>query len=142
MIWPIDEKETEQIYDYLHGQDIEGLHVYLKDEIPFGFHVKQNKDVWPIMIRAHHGYYIDALNETEPRGRNRKPRIGFHGYFPEEFKDMYGIMYATGPSFRRGFSGGPLSQVDHYQLLCHVLRMRARPNNGSWANVRDFIETY
>ena len=26
MIWPIDEKETDQIYDSLHGQDIEGKH--------------------------------------------------------------------------------------------------------------------
>lgn len=142
MIWPIDEKETDQIYDSLHGQEIEGLHVYLKEEIPFGFHVKLNKDVWPIMIRAHPGYYIDALDETEPRGRQRKPRIGFHGYFPDEFHDMYGIMYAAGPSFRKGFIGGPLYQVDHYQLFCHMLKIRARPNNGTWAHVRDLIETY
>jgi len=141
MILPHNPNHTESIYHYLHAQEIEGLHVYKKEDIPFGFHVKYSDKIGPIVIRAHPDYYIDATNYTETDTKT-EGAIGFHGYFPHEFDDMNGIMYAVGPSFRRGFRGGPIEQVDHYQLFCHVMRIRAKPNNGSWVRVRDFIETY
>ena len=141
MLLPYNPNDTDHIYEALHGQEIEGLHVYKKEDIPLGFHVKYSDKVGPIMMRAHPDYYIDATNHTETDTQN-EGAIGFHGYFPHEFDQMNGVMYAVGPSFRRGFKGEVIEQVDHYQLFCHVLKIRAKPNNGSWVRVRDFIETY
>lgn len=142
MIQPYNSSRIEFIYNSLFGQDIEGLHVYLKENIPFGFHVKYLDKLWPIVIRADPDYYIDATDHTSDAANDAIDSIGFHGYFPQEFADMRGITHAVGPVFRRGYKGGHIEQVDHYQLWCHVLKMRAKPNNGSWARVRDFIETY
>jgi len=139
MITPHNQSFTDVIYNSLHGQEIEGLHVYLKEEVPFGFHVKHNDQVWPIIIRAHPDYYIDATEH--PDLKDMEP-VGFHGYFSHEFDEMRGIMYAVGPKFKRSFKGGHIEQVDHYQLFCHIMKIRAKPNNGSWVRVRDFIETY
>lgn len=144
MIQPHNSSRVEFIYNSLFGQDIEGLNVYLKENIPFGFHVKYLHKLWPIVIRADPDYYIDATDHatSEAVSDNAIDAIGFHGYFPQEFEDMRGMTHALGPVFRRGYKGGHIEQVDHYQLWCHVLKMRAKPNNGSWARVRDFIETY
>lgn len=27
--------------------------------------------------------------------------------------------------------------TDHYNILCYILGIEAKPNNGTWANVRD-----
>lgn len=34
---------------------------------------------------------------------------------------------------------GPIELVDEYQVFCHLLRIPAQPNNGSWNRVRELL---
>ena len=44
---------------------------------------------------------------------------------------MHPIFIAHGPAFKKGYKSEPFESVDLYPLLCHLLDIEPRPNNGS-----------
>ncbi|KAI1294682.1 Glycerophosphocholine cholinephosphodiesterase ENPP6 [Halotydeus destructor] len=142
MIWPKNDVSRGRIMADLAAQQVKGLHYYLKDEIPKELNFKDHRRVLPILLRTDPGYIMEAppiKNKVWPV-RNVTD-IGAHGFFAEESHHMRGIFYGYGPGFKRGYRGGPVHQVDHYQMFCHLLGIRASPNNGSWIRVRDYLST-
>lgn len=55
---------------------------------------------------------------------------GNHGYDPFRLEDMRAIFLATGPGLKKGYVNGPVNMVDHYNVLCHLLGIPPRTNNG------------
>lgn len=53
---------------------------------------------------------------------------------------MRTVMYAFGPAFRSNYVSKPLSQVDHYNLFCHVLDIKPKSNNGTWSHVEKLLK--
>ncbi|MBI4893981.1 MAG: hypothetical protein HY821_25410 [Acidobacteria bacterium] len=48
-----------------------------------------------------------------------------HGYDPQKFPQMRGILIGTGPAFRRGVSLPSAQTVDVYALLCRLLGLKS-----------------
>ncbi|XP_061571576.1 bis(5'-adenosyl)-triphosphatase enpp4 [Cololabis saira] len=101
---------------------------YLKKDIPERLHYRNNERIQPIILVADEGWTIIQRGNT-------LPRLGDHGY-DNSLPSMHPFLAAAGPSFRRGYSLRSLQSVDVYPLMCHLLTVPARPNNGSLAQAR------
>jgi len=53
---------------------------------------------------------------------------------------MRTIMYGFGPAFRKDYISKPLEQVDHYNLFCHLIEIKANPNNGTFSKVQKLLK--
>lgn len=101
---------------------------YMKTNIPARLHYSNNEFIQPILLIADEGWTIVL------RG-NKLPRLGDHGY-DNSLPSMHPFLAATGPSFRRGYVVNSMESVDVYPLMCHLLSVAARPNNGTLTNSR------
>ncbi|KAG8199977.1 hypothetical protein JTE90_006221 [Oedothorax gibbosus] len=129
MLLPQDGK-LEKVYEAL--KDIQGLQVYLKDDIPEHYHIKRNRLTLPILLVASKNYYIQGLDipgKSIPTGSSIS--LGSHGYDPYEVPDMRGIFFARGPGVRQNYLSPPLQMVDIYSILCELLGIEPQPNNGT-----------
>jgi hypothetical protein len=48
-------------------------------------------------------------------------------------------MYGFGPAFRKDYVCSPLEQVDHYNLFCHLIDIKPKPNNGTYSRVEKLL---
>uniref|UniRef100_T1J3R9 glycerophosphocholine cholinephosphodiesterase n=1 Tax=Strigamia maritima TaxID=126957 RepID=T1J3R9_STRMM len=137
-IFPKCGKE-DKVYNQL--KKISGIKVYKKDQIPDSYHLKNSNKVPPIFIETLKGYYISPINDRKQIGGGPVsfPIMGYHGYNPIGFADMWGTFIASGPAFRKGIQVPAINNVDVYNLLAHLLNISALPNNGTWNNVKDML---
>jgi len=63
---------------------------------------------------------------------------GDHGY-SNTLPNMHPIFIAHGPAFKKGYKAAPFESVDLYPLLCHLLDIEPRPNNGSLDAIRHIL---
>ncbi|XP_076030188.1 glycerophosphocholine cholinephosphodiesterase ENPP6-like [Oratosquilla oratoria] len=114
-----------------------GVKVYRRDDIPERFRFRGSKYAHEILVVAQKGYYLSPSKNTLKQ-LPLKPHThahGIHGYDPDEM-DMKGIFFARGPDFVEDAVIPPIGMVDVYQLICHILDVEPRPNNGTWMHVR------
>jgi len=52
---------------------------------------------------------------------------------------MHPIFIAHGPAFKKGYKAEPFENVDLYPLLCHLLDIEPRPNNGSLDAIKHIL---
>lgn len=64
--------------------------------------------------------------------------MGNHGY-DNHLPSMHPVFVARGPSFRTGYTKASMRSVDLYPLMCNILGVQPRPNNGSLISVRDLL---
>ncbi|XP_060923220.1 bis(5'-adenosyl)-triphosphatase enpp4, partial [Limanda limanda] len=101
---------------------------YLKRDIPDRLHYRNNERITPILLVADEGWTIVQRGNT-------LSRLGDHGY-DNSLPSMHPFMVAAGPSFREGYRISSLRSVDIYPLMCHLLSVPPRPNNGSLSQAR------
>ncbi|XP_023240187.1 ectonucleotide pyrophosphatase/phosphodiesterase family member 6-like [Centruroides sculpturatus] len=132
MILPEDGKEVE-VYNKIKNYNHPGLHVYRKEDIPDEYHLKHSYLTLPILLVADEGYFISGLDFPDKSipGRSTLSKGGSHGYDPYKVKDMRTIFYARGPDLKKGYISPPIENVDHYNLMCHLLGIKPLSNNGS-----------
>jgi predicted AlkP superfamily pyrophosphatase or phosphodiesterase len=106
------------------------LHVYRKADVPprhrFGSHPR----VTDLVLIADDGWTITS----RARVATFRPG-GAHGY-DQELASMRALFVASGPAFRTGGVVPPFSNIHVYELMAHVLGLRAAPNDGSLDSVR------
>lgn len=66
--------------------------------------------------------------------------LGLHGWDGEFDDNMSAMMVAMGPHFKKNFTLREMSMVDHYNLLCHIMGIRPRDNDGDWLLVEKALE--
>lgn len=52
---------------------------------------------------------------------------------------MHPIFIARGPAFKKNYKSEPFETVNIYPLMCHLLDIRPRLNNGSLDNVEHIL---
>ncbi|XP_055934778.1 glycerophosphocholine cholinephosphodiesterase ENPP6-like [Argiope bruennichi] len=135
-------KEEKLYYELVH-ENITGLHVYRRQDIPESFHTKNAKRLGPIVLECDEAYFVKALNDTSKLIGDIQfsDYYGEHGYSPNATEDMRAIFMATGPDFRSGLKTKPIQVIDLYNVMCHILGLQALPNNGTWKHVQPMLRT-
>jgi predicted AlkP superfamily pyrophosphatase or phosphodiesterase len=97
---------------------------WLKADVPERLHYNEGRRITPVVAVADDGWTI-AMH-----GARRAIGGGAHGY-DNAAASMNAIFVAHGPAFRKGVTMRPFPNVDVYDLLATLLRLRPAPNDGS-----------
>ncbi|KAK2856478.1 hypothetical protein Q5P01_005213 [Channa striata] len=124
------EGKLDEVYNKLVDAN-PNMMVYKKEEIPEHFHYRHNVRIMPIIIEAKEGWTI-VQNRSGPF------MLGNHGY-DNTLHSMQPVFVARGPAFRQNYVTTSMHSVDLYPLMCHILSIPPRPNNGSLLNVKDLL---
>ncbi|KAL4630512.1 bis(5'-adenosyl)-triphosphatase enpp4-like [Arapaima gigas] len=103
------------------------MKAYLKADIPLRLHYRDNERIQPIILVADEGWTIVQSGNL--------PRLGDHGY-DNSLPSMHPFLAANGPAFRKGYRVSQFKNVDLYPLMCHILGIQEKPNNGSFSSSR------
>lgn len=123
----IPKQNTSTVFNLLQNCDAH-MTAYLKESIPERLHYRNNHRVQPIILIADEGWTI-------VKSGNVLPRLGDHGY-DTSLPSMHPFLAAVGPSFRQGVRLSSIQTVDVYPLMCHLLSVDGRPNNGTLGHTR------
>lgn len=123
----IPKQDTMTVFNLLKGCH-HHMTAYLKESIPERLHYRNNHRVQPIILIADEGWTIVQTG-------NVLPRLGDHGY-DSSLPSMHPFLAATGPGFRQGYRMSSLQTVDVYPLMCRLLSVSGRPNNGTLGHTR------
>ncbi|CDR17153.1 unnamed protein product, partial [Oncorhynchus mykiss] len=123
--------KLEEVYSALVEAN-PNMVVYRREQIPERLHYRHNNRIMPIIIEAKEGWTITQNRTTGPH------MLGNHGY-DNTLPSMHPVLVARGPAFRQDYVKSSMRSVDLYPLMCHILSVRPRPNNGSLARVMDLL---
>jgi predicted AlkP superfamily pyrophosphatase or phosphodiesterase len=96
------------------------FNVYTTENTPGFEYQPQNKDWGVIQVIPDFEYYFGSSRRIASLKKNAIKTIGVHGYDPT-YKDMHGIFYANGPSFRKGYVAPSVKNIHIYPLMCIIL---------------------
>jgi predicted AlkP superfamily pyrophosphatase or phosphodiesterase len=123
MIQP-NEGKTETVYQALKAAE-KNYTVYMKENIPDAFRIKNHPRVPEVMVVAESGYTIITRSRLDDRGISG----GAHGYDPYD-PEMKAFFLASGPAFKAGKVIPPFELVHIYEMLCSILGLNPAPNDG------------
>ncbi|HXD32848.1 MAG TPA: ectonucleotide pyrophosphatase/phosphodiesterase [Pyrinomonadaceae bacterium] len=117
---------------------LDHVHCYLRKNVPARFHYRDNRRIGPIICRPDEGWrinsrkwYEDDLKKPELQTKVR----GAHGY-DNQLRSMRAIFIARGPAFKRRAIVNAFPNVDLYNVMTRVLRLKPARNDGSWRTAR------
>ncbi|XP_077991289.1 ectonucleotide pyrophosphatase/phosphodiesterase family member 7-like [Glandiceps talaboti] len=111
----------------------EHLTPYLKKDIPDRFHYKNNDRILSLLLKSDLGVVIGSSP-----GKGNPPKSS-HGWDPS-YPEMHSIFYAKGPAFKDDYVAKSFQNVDVYPLMCKLLGITPRPNNGSLDEVNQMLK--
>lgn len=126
-----DNDKLDEVYQTLKEHE-EHYKVYLKDEIPDRFHLKNHKRIPELMIVADLGYSINTKEVFD--ARPEYPSGGTHGFDNQE-KEMHALFVATGPDFKREYRMKAFENIHLYELMAHLLNIEPVNTDGSLDSV-------
>jgi len=132
-ILPNPGKEDEVYNGFLKASKTSDFKVYKKADIPEVYHYKNNRRILPILLVSSENWDIAPWAEDEGGSVH-----GNHGY-NNSIASMHPFFIAHGPDFKKGFLSKPFRNIDIYPLMCHLLGVSPRPNNGTLDNVKDLL---
>lgn len=135
MVEPRDKKHKEDIYEQF--KQIPHVKVYWKADIPKRFHFANNRRVPEIFVMAKDGWEITG---GKPPKKPKKWIKGNHG-FSNEDKSQRGFFIGRGPAFRMGYKAEGFDNIHLYPLICKLLGVTPRPNNGTLAATNDMLRS-
>lgn len=136
-IWA-EGKQVDDIYRNLTSANNAHMRVYKKEDIPEEYHWKHNLRIPPIFVDPDVGWVIKT---ERSKARQGNWTMGDHGW-PSTRSKSYSVFFARGPAFRKGIEVSSFNTVDLYPLMCNLLGIEAKPNNGSFENIRLILKEY
>jgi len=97
--------------------------VWKSRKMPPELHYGKNPRTLDIVLLADNGWSI-KLREDDPL------QAGSHGYDPDN-SNMHAIFYASGPSFKKGYTAKWLNTVDIYPLITRLLHINPEKVDGT-----------
>ncbi|CAG0895677.1 unnamed protein product [Darwinula stevensoni] len=142
LIYPLEGKEEEVYQGFLTASMTEPFTVYETENSPEEWHYGPTLFSPPFYVVADKGYtFKDDSRLLDTPKDQRNVMIGVHGY-NNSFPEMQANLIAHGPAFKKGYvfpEDFVFNNIDVYPLLCHLLGIQARPNNGTLEHSLDFL---
>lgn len=130
----------EEIYQAIKSKLPATAAIYRRTEFPERFKFGKNKRIAPLVVVPQEGTTLmskDRYRQLSERGMLDRTR-GAHGY-DHELPSMRAIFIAHGRAFRKGYVAEPFENVEIYNLMCAILKLRPAPNDGNFALVRHML---
>ncbi|MGH9946954.1 MAG: ectonucleotide pyrophosphatase/phosphodiesterase [Pyrinomonadaceae bacterium] len=135
-IWQIFPKagKLENIMDGL--KPIQHSVCWRRADIPERLHYNTSPRIAPIVCSAEEGWFMTsrARYETQKKGDDFDMTRGAHGY-DNRYQSMGATFIAHGAAFKKGYVAEPFENVEVYNLMCRILKLKPSPNDGRLENV-------
>lgn len=123
---------TDEVYNKLKANE-KNYMVYLKEDLPERFHLKNHRRIPDIVLVADIGY-VPVNRNTKERFLRSLP-AATHGYDNAE-KLMHAFFIAHGPAFREGEKVSPFQNIHIYELINKLMYTDPASNDGNLDSVR------
>ncbi len=104
------------------------------NELPAHYQYGTHPRIPELIVESNQGYGLEI---------RRKSGItysrGTHGYDPHN-RDMHGIFYASGPSFKSGYVQPTFENVAIYGLLAKILGLKPAANDGDFTTIQGVLK--
>jgi len=140
----------DEVYSRL--KPVSHLKVWKREELPAHYHYGTNQRIPALVVEADSAYGIEIRHKAQGSGLKAEVRnkdmgrglkglysLGMHGYDPDN-RDMHGIFYAAGPSFKKGFVQPTFENVNIYELLAKLLEIRPAKTDGNLRVVQGMLK--
>lgn len=130
----------EAIYASLKARALH-VAVYRKKEIPARFHYGTSNRIGEIVVMAEEGWSLssrDRFRPVQPAADGSVKSKGAHG-FDNQLESMRALFVAHGPAFKRGQVVEPFANVDVYNVMAKILKLKPAPNDGNKATVKALL---
>lgn len=136
-VWPASGR-TDAVYQALRDADIPHTRVVRREDTPAHLHFRRNDRIAPILLMADEGWAVTTRARWAERDGPSGAVWGTHGFDPH-VPNMGGLLLARGPSFREGFTVGPVENIHVYALMTEALGLDPAPHDGDLDAVRAFL---
>ncbi|ASV30222.1 alkaline phosphatase family protein [Maribacter cobaltidurans] len=134
-----NKQDEARVMDSLR-QEENHYKVHKTSETPGFEYVAINPDWGQIQIIPDFGYYFAPQDKIETIISKSKTPFGVHGYDPKH-KEMHGIFYANGPSFKSNYDINSFKNIHIYPLICEILGLNVpKEVDGDLKVVREVLK--
>ncbi|MFY0696756.1 MAG: alkaline phosphatase family protein [Balneola sp.] len=137
LMFNVEGEDEKELFESLKKNE-ENFKVYLKENIPARYHLKNNSRVPKILMVAEEGYTINTKQFFESRGSDY-PSGGAHG-FDNANPKMDAIFVAYGPAFKKEVKLGRFENIHLYEVMAKILNIEPAPNDGDIDAVMEILE--
>lgn len=137
LMFNVEGEGEVEVFESLKKNE-ENFKVYLKENIPNRYHLKNNSRVPEVLMVADEGYTINTKQFFESRG-NDYPSGGAHG-FDNANPKMDAIFVAYGPAFKKEVKLGRFENIHLYEVMAKILNIEPAPNDGDIDAVMEILE--
>lgn len=109
---------------------------YLRVDVPKRLHYSHHRRIPELIVLAEPGYSLRATCSKDKSAELPSSRSGYDN----KLSDMHTLLIARGPSFRQNASVRDVSLLDIYPLICDLLGVQPRPNNGSLSSLLPLLK--
>ncbi|XP_047133281.1 ectonucleotide pyrophosphatase/phosphodiesterase family member 1 isoform X2 [Hydra vulgaris] len=109
--------------------------VMKKDDysIPVRMHFSNNRRIGDVIITPKIPWVLQVSNLSSPLIDK-----GYHG-LDNIIPEMQNIFLASGPVFKSGFVSTPFANIEIYNLLASILKLKPAPNNGTFGSLNHLL---
>jgi predicted AlkP superfamily pyrophosphatase or phosphodiesterase len=126
------EGEEEVIYEALKAGLPPQAKVYRKQEVPARFHYSDSPRIPPLLVLPDEGWIITNRKRFADMQRQRQMNHlrGGHGY-DNQLPSMRAIFIAHGEDFKPGQVVEAFENIQVYNIMCAILKLKPAPNDGN-----------
>lgn len=139
-IWQIFPKpgKEDQIIDRL--KSIKNATCWRKAEIPARLNYSKSKRIAPIVCSADEGWFMTTRDryETQKKSDDFTMTRGAHGY-DNRYQSMQATFIAHGEAFKKGYVTEPFENVEVYNIMCKILKLKPARNDGDLDRVKKML---
>lgn len=107
------------------------MKTWKREDLPARYHYGTHVRIPRLIVEADSAYGLEIKHKAQYS-------LGMHGYDPDN-RDMHGIFYAAGPSFKKGFVQPTFENVNIYELLAKLLEIRPAKTDGDLNVVKGML---
>lgn len=137
LMFNVEGEGEQEVFESLKRNEV-NFKVYLKENIPERYHLKNNSRVPEILMVADEGYTINTKQFFESRGSDY-PSGGAHG-FDNANPKMDAIFVAYGPAFNEEVKLGRFENIHLYEVMAKILNIEPAPNDGNFDAVSEILK--
>jgi len=137
-IFPKPGKENE-IYQNLKMKLPPQAKVFRKADLPARFHYSEGRRIPPLLVVPDEGWILTnrkAFAEMKAKGDGNSK--GGHGY-DNILPSMRAIFIGHGQAFRKGLIVAPFENVQVYNVIARILRLKPAPNDGDFSAADELL---
>jgi predicted AlkP superfamily pyrophosphatase or phosphodiesterase len=134
LLYAETEADAQRAYESFRAHPDTRFTAYRRADVPASLHFNTNpREGDPVIVP--NGPYVFRVHEG-----SRSPPAGEHGYDVTRMPEMKAIFIANGPDIRPGTRLPSFPNVDVYDFIAKLLRLKPAPNDGELKPLRPALK--